>query len=274
MHGTVSVNSLTIITVCYNAADTLGRCLNSIAKQRFANFNHLVIDGASDDNTVEILNAFGYGQYSNEATPSKKSRLYLSERDDGVYFAMNKGIELASTSHCLFLNADDYLFDEFATEGIISNIEIDRVSVFGIQYIEGSLSRNFRPTNTGTSDILYDKSLRRCPHPSSVFPVSDLRFDTRYFYAADYQFVLENIGKYGSAKPSRNLISVMCRSGQQLSNVGRDKMKIETDLIAQRFNGKAELTPAMFRWVLRNCFAIGKKYLWKIGVNDFSDNDT
>lgn len=262
------MNSLTIITVCFNAAGTLERCLKSIRNQRLAKFNHLVIDGASDDNTVEILNAFGYCRYS-EAAPDQ-SRMFLSERDGGVYFAMNKGIEHASTSHCLFLNADDFLFDEFATERIISNIKTDRMSVFGIQYLEGSLSRKFRPADLSVSDILYDQSLRRCPHPSSVFPVSEIRFDTQYQYSADYQFVLENIRKYGIAKTSAELVSTMCRSRQQLSHTGRDKMKAETELIGQRFDGSAKLTPSFFYWLLINLFSIAKKYVWKLKINEFS----
>ena len=105
------MNSLTIITVCFNAAKTLERCLNSIASQRATNFNHIIIDGASDDGTINILNEFGYHNHSGKAIPTDNNRIFISKMDKGVYFAMNKGLDLITTSHCIFLNADDHLYD-------------------------------------------------------------------------------------------------------------------------------------------------------------------
>lgn len=255
------MNSLTIITVCFNAAQTLKRCLTSIASQRATNFNHIIIDGASDDGTINILNEFGYRNHSVKALHSDNKRVFISEMDKGIYFAMNKGLDLITTSHCMFLNADDHLYDEFATLRIISNLEAKHMSVFAIQYIEGRYTRKFFPTKVNISDILYDRSLRRCPHPTTVFPSSDIRFNTQYKYAADYLFVLENLKKYGQIKKSRSLVTTMYRSEKQLSYTNRNEMKSETQHIVKHFDDDARLNLSLCFWLIRNSLAIIQKYI-------------
>ncbi|RQH19001.1 glycosyltransferase [Okeania hirsuta] len=87
---------ISIITVCYNAQDYLRDCLDSVARQDHPDIEHIVIDGASTDGTLSILEAY-------------QSRLayVVSEKDEGLYHAMNKGIALASGEVVGILNADD-----------------------------------------------------------------------------------------------------------------------------------------------------------------------
>ena len=84
-----------IITVSYNAASTIGDTLKSIADQSYNSIEHIIIDGASSDNTAEIVATFPH------------VALYVSEKDKGIYHAMNKGIELATGDVIGILNADD-----------------------------------------------------------------------------------------------------------------------------------------------------------------------
>ncbi|MEO1212266.1 MAG: glycosyltransferase family 2 protein [Bacteroidota bacterium] len=87
---------ISIITVCYNAQDYLRDCLDSVAKQDHPDIEHIIIDGASSDNTLTILEEH------------KDSLAHLvSEKDEGLYDAMNKGIALASGELVGILNADD-----------------------------------------------------------------------------------------------------------------------------------------------------------------------
>jgi glycosyltransferase involved in cell wall biosynthesis len=90
---------ITIITVVYNCADHIGDCIRSVAHQVLpagVTVEHIVIDGNSTDGTQEVVRGFG-------AAVS----VFVSERDGGVYFAMNKGIERATGDVVAFLNADD-----------------------------------------------------------------------------------------------------------------------------------------------------------------------
>ena len=89
-----------IITVTYNAEATIARTLASVAQQTYPHVEHLIIDGASTDRTVEIVQ-----QYQ---ASSKKLSL-LSEPDQGLYDAMNKGLCLATGDYLCFLNAGDTL---------------------------------------------------------------------------------------------------------------------------------------------------------------------
>lgn len=98
---------ISIITVTYNCSDVLNHCLTSVKNQSYKNIEHIVIDGGSSNNTMELLKA-------------KKNQLsfLLSEPDKGVYDAMNKGIENAKGDIIGFLNADDF----YANHKVLSKV--------------------------------------------------------------------------------------------------------------------------------------------------------
>lgn len=87
---------ISIITVCYNSAETIGDTLRSVREQTYGDIEHLVIDGGSNDNTLSVVKAEG----------SHVAKV-VSERDSGIYDAMNKGIALATGAVIGFINADD-----------------------------------------------------------------------------------------------------------------------------------------------------------------------
>lgn len=108
---------ISIITVCYNSADTILSTLDSIALQNYADIEHVIIDGASKDKTLEIINRHAFTE-----------KVVVSEPDNGIYDAMNKGIELVSGDVVGTLNADDYymnnlVISEVAT--IFKDLNVD-----------------------------------------------------------------------------------------------------------------------------------------------------
>src|SRR5579862_4728303 len=86
---------ISVITVCYNSATTIGDTLDSVAGQSWPEVEHIVIDGASTDGTQEIV------------VRGKRVARFVSEPDSGIYDAMNKGIALATGDVIALLNADD-----------------------------------------------------------------------------------------------------------------------------------------------------------------------
>jgi glycosyltransferase involved in cell wall biosynthesis len=92
---------ISLITVVYNAQNTIDRCLDSVVRQKFNNVQHIVIDGGSTDGTIKIINKY-----------QDKISVFISEPDNGIYDAMNKGISLADGDIIGTLNADDYLADD------------------------------------------------------------------------------------------------------------------------------------------------------------------
>lgn len=88
---------ISVITVCYNSAETIAHTLRSVREQTYGNIEHIVVDGRSTDNTLEVLAAEG-----------QHVAKLVSEEDKGIYDAMNKGVALASGEVVGFINADDF----------------------------------------------------------------------------------------------------------------------------------------------------------------------
>ena len=98
---------ISIITATYNSQAYISDCIKSVNNQTYKNIEHIIIDGASNDNTLEIINS----------TPNRITKV-ISESDKGIYDAMNKGIKAASGDIVGILNSDDF----FATDDVIENI--------------------------------------------------------------------------------------------------------------------------------------------------------
>ena len=88
---------ISIITVVKNNSKTLKKCIKSVIDQRNVNTEHIIIDGGSSDNTVSILKRY-----------SRYIDYWISEKDEGIYDGMNKGLKLALGDYIGILNSDDY----------------------------------------------------------------------------------------------------------------------------------------------------------------------
>lgn len=119
-----------IITCTYNAEATLQRTLDSVAAQSCYNVEHLIIDGASTDATSQIIADY---QKNAEETDGKHEIRVVSERDSGLYDAMNKGIGLATGDYILFLNAGD-VFPSADTLELVANSVGDGETLPGVLY--------------------------------------------------------------------------------------------------------------------------------------------
>ena len=106
----------TLITVTYNAEETLERTLQSVAEQTYPHIEHILIDGASKDRTLEIAKNFPH------------LTKIVSEPDRGLYDAMNKGLRLATGDYVCFLNAGDKLHSADTLEKIVDKIQVDKLT--------------------------------------------------------------------------------------------------------------------------------------------------
>ena len=88
---------ISIITVCYNSESTIARCMSSVSNQRYENYEHIIIDGNSQDATLHLVNKY-----------KTSNSIVLSEEDDGIYDAMNKAIAMCSGDLIGILNSDDF----------------------------------------------------------------------------------------------------------------------------------------------------------------------
>lgn len=107
-----------IITITYNAESVLGRTVDSVLCQSYPCVEHIIVDGASTDGTLSVANA--YSQRSCVAGNGHEVRL-LSEPDDGLYYAMNKGLRMATGDYVCFMNAGDSYPNADVLQNIVEN---------------------------------------------------------------------------------------------------------------------------------------------------------
>jgi len=168
---------ITIITATYNSASTIAYCIASVNTQTYPDIEHIIIDGASKDGTVEIINSM----------PNRVSKI-ISEPDMGIYDAMNKGIQMATGDVIGILNSDDF----FTSDEVLSKIAL----VFQTQPVEGVYGNVcfVSPSNLNRIIRYYSAALFRPsmfqfgfmpPHPS--FYLRRKWFDEYGMYKTDYK---------------------------------------------------------------------------------------
>ncbi|WP_160716048.1 glycosyltransferase family 2 protein [Chitinophaga solisilvae] len=99
---------ISIITVCYNAEKFIESTIQSVLAQSYPHIEYIIVDGASRDNTMQVVEKYG----------SRIAKV-VSEKDKGLYDAMNKGMQLATGDYLLFLNADDVLAGNTVLEDML-----------------------------------------------------------------------------------------------------------------------------------------------------------
>lgn len=180
------LTKITIVTVCFEAAKTIGDTIQSVASQTYSDVEYIVIDGGSKDGTIDILK-------SADAAVSR----WVSEKDNGLYDAMNKGLALASGDYVGFLNADDFFASPTALEDIVHSIEaVDADATYGNCLIVDDQdpsvirryynSRHFKPWHLRFGDI---------PPHASIYIKRDILlreggFRTDFSIAADFDLLV------------------------------------------------------------------------------------
>ncbi|NJO90458.1 MAG: glycosyltransferase [Chloroflexia bacterium] len=101
---------LSIITINLNNARGLEKTIKSVVNQTYSNVEYIVVDGGSIDNSVNIIKSY-----------EKSIEFWISEKDNGIFHAMNKGIEKATGDYLLFLNSGDCLFSTTVIEKVFGN---------------------------------------------------------------------------------------------------------------------------------------------------------
>ena len=181
---------ISIITCSYNAVDTIEETIKSVLSQNYADIEYIIIDGLSNDSTINIIK-----KYSN------KIYKFVSEKDSGIYNAMNKGLEIAMGDVVGFLNADDVYFDEAVISNVIKIFEDKKVdSVYGdLIYVSKDDNKIKRYWKSGNFNINNFKRGWMPPHPS-FFVKNDVYekyggFNESYQISADYDLMLRLLYK-------------------------------------------------------------------------------
>lgn len=172
---------VSIITVCYNSQETIEDTIRSVLHQTYSNIEYIIVDGASQDNTIDIVRKY-------ETAFNGRMKL-SSEPDHGIYDAMNKGISYAQGELIGILNSDDY-YEREAVEKMVSHMTQGKA-----QILYGA-TRALREGIEDSVSIYSHHFLkqRTISHPSCFVAkkVYDIYggYDTKYAYVADYDFML------------------------------------------------------------------------------------
>src|SRR5690554_603900 len=106
-------HNLSIITVNLNNQKGLQSTIESVISQTYQNFEHIIIDGGSVDNSIEVIKEF-----ESIFKLKRKQLKWVSERDKGIYNAMNKGIKIANGDYLIFMNSGDTFFSNNTLETV------------------------------------------------------------------------------------------------------------------------------------------------------------
>lgn len=149
--------TISIITITYNSAKTLQRALESVQSQTYKDIEHIVVDGASTDGTKELIAAYA------KQHPNVR---WVSEKDDGIYNALNKGIRMATGDVIGFLHSDDVLYSPDSIGHIAAAFGDETVDVvYGdLQYCNGGkVVRRWKSNDFNPSALKYGWMP---PHPT------------------------------------------------------------------------------------------------------------
>ena len=178
---------ITIITVVKNAQYTLENCIKSVLAQNYNNLEYIIIDGNSSDGTKEILN-----KYKNNISK------IITEKDDGIWDAMNKGIKIASGDLIGILNADDYYNNEAFSHVIKTyNLSSKKKTI-----IYGDMFNEYDQTKVlsfgDLSNDAFKKGIFQINHPTVFVPRSLYEhigfFNINFSTGADREFILRAHG--------------------------------------------------------------------------------
>lgn len=183
---------ISIITATYNSAATIASCISSVNNQTYPDIEHIIIDGASKDNTIQLIDS-----------QQNRVKKRISESDNGIYDAMNKGISIATGEIVAILNSDDIYLDNFAIERVMEIFKttqtdcvyadlfyVDRVNTNKVvrywktnEYKLGAFNKGWHPG-----------------HPSFFLKNQIYKqygdFDLSFVLAADFELMLRMLEKY------------------------------------------------------------------------------
>lgn len=178
---------ISIITVCLNSEELIEKTIRSVINQTYSNIEYIIIDGKSTDNTMNIIKKY-----------ESSIDIIISEKDNGIYDAMNKGARLANGEIIYFLNSGDYLYDNRTLEKLMNEPKISHWDIIygDILYYNTNGSKYYQGPKNSTVRILS----RGINHQSlftrkGVFEKCGY-FDTKYKIYSDFDWLIRCLTKY------------------------------------------------------------------------------
>lgn len=175
--------TISIITINYQNKDGLAKTISSVVSQSYKDFEFLVIDGGSSDGSKELIESY-----------TDKITYWISEKDNGIYHAMNKGWKAATGEYCLFLNSGDYLYNKKVMQNAYDLITNNKADIIYGDLYAFDEKQNWVSSFTDPISLYYF-SHSFIPHPSTFTKRSLLiklnGFYEHYSILSDWIFFIE-----------------------------------------------------------------------------------
>jgi len=236
---------VSIITVCRNSESVIQTAIQSVLKQDYPDIEYIIVDGDSSDSTVQIIRSYG-----------KQISRFISEKDQGMYFAFNKGVAMASGDVIGILNADDFYSNEKVVSRIVKEFQTKMVdSVYGdLQYVSrDNTEKVFRHWKSQPFEPALFLRGWMPPHPTFFVKRSCYEkygtFNTVFSISADYELMLRFLYKHKISASYIPEVLVKMRTGgiSNMSLKSRIKANKE-DRLAWKING---IKPTSFTLILK-----------------------
>jgi glycosyltransferase involved in cell wall biosynthesis len=219
MEKTVKIS---LVTPCFNSEKTIRDTLESVEKQNYSNLEHIIVDGMSTDETLNIVN-----EYKNRVPYAVK---VVSEKDNGIYDAMNKGIRMATGELVAIINSDDW-YEPDAIEKILSVYQHQKYEiVYGM--VRLFQDEKIKEIQYFSHEFMLQHMI--C-HPSCFITRAVYEdfggFDLKYRSSSDYDWMLK---RYSEGKTTfttiYEIIANMRVGGMSSSNLGyRETLKLQLE---------------------------------------------
>lgn len=216
-----------VITINYNNQSGLHSTIESVINQNFYDYEYIVIDGDSTDGSVDVIKRY-----------ASKIDYWISEKDNGIYHAMNKGVAKAHGEYCVFLNSGDIFIDK----GVLSKISRintkEDIIVGNVKDKSGKSQLFMPPTEELSLYYLYSGTV---PHQGSFIKTDLLRkipYDEQLKIVSDWKFYVETLIMHNSSiRYIDEFVAEFDTSGISTSNPDKtwsEKEKVLSDLFPPR----------------------------------------
>ncbi len=242
---------ISIITVCLNKKEELEKTIRSVLIQDYNNLEYIIIDGNSNDGTNELIKEY------QKLFPI----IYLSEKDEGIYDAMNKGIDLSTGDWLNFMNAGDYFYSNETVKNILP-------------YLDNSINIIYGNTEIRYEDFKVIKKepapnklwMGRIPHQSAFINKGVMK---KYMYnkdnkiVADLEFFMNVYYKNGKIIKINKVISSFAKNGitekegsRVINNAYHTVKKFKKEIIVDIYYNLLKIKPLIKRLLPRKIFKL------------------
>lgn len=247
-----------VITVCWNVASEIERTLKSVAGQKDAGFEYIVIDGGSTDGTLSVIERY-----------RDRVDILVSEKDKGIYNAMNKGLRLAHGKYAIFMNAGDCFASEDVLSKVRSQVEASLQSKDekriegGMDYPALVYGDYMRVDGEEATQVIPARSASKAwygmfaSHQSMFYNVDYLRqnsleYDESYKIAADYKLTLEVVKRAGVEHVLQVPVCIARFDLGGVSHANQDKGLNEADRVRKEVLGMSGIQRLGIR-IMQRC---------------------